>query len=259
MKITKGDSDNEDINDAHVINIHATDDTDDVEILAFNIEVEGDSDVNIDALPVTLTSVEATGDDPDDLISTLYLYANGEKIGSESLLTSDANGSTEVVLFDDLDYDIEAGDDVDFVVKAKFYSVADDLDIGDTIQATFGETETNLATFEAEDESGEELVNADKTGTVTGGTHELRDVVLIVKMVGEPTAVKTAGEVTVQPSDVGTFTFTFDVTAVDGNIFIDESAPDATGGADESDLLVNGAGTVTGTIQTISGAADAFA
>jgi peptidoglycan hydrolase-like protein with peptidoglycan-binding domain len=265
LKITEGGDDAEEINDAHLVNIHATDTTDDIELVAFNVEIEGDSDINIDALPVTLTSVTATGDDPDDLISTLYLYADGEKIGSEALLTTDANAETEVVLFDDLDFDIEAGADVDFVVKGKFYSDlaanAGDLDIGDTIQATFGETETDLATFEVEDESGEELGDADKIGTITGGTHELRDVLPIVTLVST-TAVKTEGAgIAGQAGDVGTFTFLFDVTAVDGNIFIDETAPDGTGGATESDLTITteANATVLGTIQTVSGAANGLA
>jgi hypothetical protein len=260
LSVTEGGSANEDINDAHIINIHATDDTNNVPILAFEIEIEGDSDVTLDSLPVTLTSVEGTGDDPDDLITTLYLFADGVEIGSETLSTADANGSTEVVVFDDLDFELKAGDKVDFVVKGKFVSVADALDVGDTIQATFGETETDLATFDVEDESGEDLVDADKTGTVTGGTHELRDVSLIVELVGTPTAVRTPGEVTVQPSDIGTFTFVFDVTAVDGDIFIDETAPAVGAGATETDLAVNvGTGTITGSIASISGGKDGLA
>lgn len=265
LHITEGDDDAEEINDAHIINVHATDDTDDVEVLAFNIEIEGDSDVNIDALPITITTAEAangTFDDPDDVIDSVDLYADGEKIGSEVLSTADANGDTEVVLFDDLDFDIEAGSDVDFVVKADVVDLADDLDVGDTIQVTFGETETDLATFEAEDESGEELVDADKIGTITGGTHEVRDVFPQIALVGTPTAVKTSGDSGATAnarSDIGTFTITFDVTGVDGDVFIDESAPAEGAGTDETDLNIDGVATFTNSITSIAGGANGLA
>jgi hypothetical protein len=102
LKVTEGD---EDINDAHVINVDATDDTDNVEILSFNLEAEGDSDLLIDALPITVNTVEATGNDPDDLIGTYYLYAGDEEIGTESNDAADVtDNSTTVVVFDDLDY-----------------------------------------------------------------------------------------------------------------------------------------------------------
>ncbi len=221
LKITTGD---EDVNDAHIIDVDATDDTDDVSILSFNMEAEGDSDIVIDALPVTLTSVEATGNDPADLISTVYLYAGNTEIGSENLVDAGAD-SSEVVVFDDLDYTIDAGEDVEFTVKAKFYSIADSLDAGDTIQATFGEVETDAATFEVEDESGTELADGDKTGTVTGGTHEVRDTGINVEFVSG-SAVRTFTADATGEDDQGTYTINFDVTAFGADMYIDNSSED---------------------------------
>lgn len=241
LKITEGD---EDINNARLLNVHATDDTDNVELLSVNIEIEGDSDVTIDSFPVTITTTETTGNDPDDLMSVLYLYADGEQIGSESLSTADADGSTEVVVFDDLDYTIDAEDTVEFVVKAKFYSIADTLDAGDTVQVTFGETETDLATFDAEDESGEDLADGDKTGTVTGDTMSIRDVGFNLAFVSSTAVVSHAGDVAnTSDHDRGTFTMVFDVTAFDGDIYIDETAPIETGDGTMSDLTITGTDT----------------
>ena len=246
LKISEGD---EDINDAHVINVDATDDTDNVEVLSFNMEAEGDSDLLIDALPVTITTVETTGNDPDDLISTYYLFAGDEEIGTENNDAADVtDDSTTVVVFNDLDYTLDAGDEVEFTVKVKLYSIADALDAGDTIQATFGETETDLATFEVEDESGEELVDADKTGTVAADTHEVRDIGIMVTLVSTDADVTSTSDGTAGVSDSGTFMLTFDVKAFDGPAFIDLTAPDTSGGATESDLASTGTGTLTAVI-----------
>ncbi len=76
-----------------------------------------------------------------------------------------------------------------------------------------------------------------------------------VALVGTPTAVKIAGEVGgTPPGDSGTFTVNFDVTAFGADMYIDATAPDATGGTTESDVDVTGAGTLTCTMTSPSGA-----
>lgn len=244
LKVATGD---EDIWEAHVINVDASDDTDNVAIHSFTLEAEGDSDLLIDSLPVTVTSTEATGDDPADLVSAYYLYADGEEIGSETAVDAGAN-STEVVVFDDLDFTIEAGDEIEFEVRADFNSIADSLDAGDLIAVAFGETETDLSTFDVEDEAGEDLVDADKTGTATGESHEVRDIGIMVDLVSATATISSTSDGTAGVSDAGTFTITFNVTAFDGDAYIDLSAPLAAGGSGETDLAVSGAGTVVATI-----------
>jgi len=244
LKITESGTANELVNDAHLINVDATDVTDNVKLLAFDLKLEGDSDVNIDALPVTLTSTEAAGTDFDeagDIVTSLYLYADGEEIGSESVDgTAAGTADTQVVLFDDLDYDMKAGDKVNFVVKGKFVSLAGVLDLNDTIAAAFGETETNLATFDAEDESGEDLADADKTGTANSDASTVRDVGFDLKFVSGTAILSHAADLVVTTDDdQGTFAVTFDVTAWDGDIYIDGTSPALTGGGTILDLAVN--------------------
>ncbi|MBP7006624.1 MAG: hypothetical protein KBB16_00975, partial [Candidatus Pacebacteria bacterium] len=218
LKVANSD---EDIWEAHVINVDATDDTDNVAIHSFTIEAEGDSDILIDSLPVTVTSTEATGNDPADLVSAYYLYADGEEIGSETSV--DAGGdSSEVVVFDDLDFTIEAGDEIEFEVRADFNSIADDLDAGDLIAVAFGETETDLATFDAEDEAGEDLVDADKTGTATGESHELRDTGIMLEFVSA-SATRAAVADAAGESDTGEYKISFKATAFDADARIDKS------------------------------------
>ena len=82
LKITNGlDS----VNDAHVINVDANDDTNDVAILSFNVEIEGDSDVLLDALTVTTTVTGASN--VDDMLTGLSLWMDGEEVGSANIAT----------------------------------------------------------------------------------------------------------------------------------------------------------------------------
>lgn len=256
FKITQGE-DEDTVNEGHVINIHATDETDNVELLSFNVEIEGSSDVNLDALPATITV--ATQDNVDEMISGLTLWMDGEEVGTATMADclTDGDcasvGTSEDFLFDDLDLDLTAGDEYEFMITVDIYGVTDtgDVAVGDTILARVGEVETDLATFDAEDESGEDLADADVTGTVTGEASEVRDVGFNLAFVSSDADVET-GEILVL-SDVGTFEIVVDVTPFDGNIFVDLTAPDLSG-TTESDLAqTNASGTLSCVINGVSG------
>ncbi len=259
LKITEAD---QDVNDTHVVQVDATSDTDDVELLSFNLEAEGDSDITIDSLPILLTTVETTGDDPDDLITDLTLYADGEEIGSESTSTSNTTedvgqaDSVETVVFDDLDYTIDAGKDVDFTVKATVVSIADTLDAGDSVYATFGETQTDLATFDAEDESGENLADADKTGGVTGEAIYFYANGFTFDLTSTSAAVTTVGDAAAgtPTSDIGTFKLTYKLTAFGGDISIDKDClEDQVNAADQgTEFTITNSGSNTTTCSVTS-------
>ena len=248
LKITESGTANELVDDAHLINVDATDTTDNVPVLAFTVEIEGESGVNIDSLPVTLTSTEAAGadfDEPGDIVTTLRLFADGVEIGSETVDGVAAGGAdTQVVVFDDLDFDITAGDKVNFVVKGKFVALSGALDVADTIAAAFGETETDLATFDAEDETGENLADADKTGTANSTASEVRDVGFTLKFVSGTAVISKLADLTIATDDdQGTFTIVVDVTAWDGDIYFDGTNP-TEAGTDAHNLDIAGTETV---------------
>lgn len=270
LKITQG-ADQDEVNDAHVIDIHATDETTNVPVLSFNLEVEGDLDVNIDQLPVRFTV--ATQDHVDEMITGISLWMDGDEISTVAMTTDCVEdgagcadvGTMETYFFDDMDLDLEAGNDYEFLVKVDFFGDTDtpgDLAPGDTILAEFGEIQTDLSSFDATDETGEDLADGDKTGTVAGEASEVRDVGISLALVGTPTAVKTTGNAQATQSDSGLFTITFDVTAFGGDVYVDQTAPDATGSASgvgtESDLATTPAaglgGTLTCTITSPTGA-----
>ena len=214
--------DDETINEAHVIDVHATDDTDNVSILSFTMEVEGNSDVTIDDLPVIITSVTpGAGDGPDDLVSAIYLYMDGDRVGSENM-TVDATDN-ETVTFDNLDLELDAGKTYKFIVKADFKSIADVLVAGDTLSAQITDTERDL--IDAEDESGEDLATGDMTGTAAGEAHAVYDDGISVSLVSA-TKTKSFGADEAGEDDQGTYEIVFDVTAFGDDMFIDLSAED---------------------------------
>ena len=199
-------------------------------------------------LPVVITTTETTGDDPDDLITLLYLYADGVKIGSESLVTTDANNSSETVTFNDIDFTVDAGATVEFVVKAKLVALSGALDAGDTISADI--TATERALINAQDESGEDVATGDMTGTATGDAHSVRDTGINVAFVSSSATITHTGDPTgTNDHDQGTFKIAFDVTAFDGDMYFDGTAPTEAGTA-EHDLAIAGAETVLGSVIT---------
>lgn len=209
LKITE-DSD-EPINKARLINIHATDETDDVEVLVFNAEVEGTSDLDVDDVVVEFVVTGAA--QLDEMVSTIYLYMDGELVGTENVPTDE-----ETVTFDDLDLVLEAGDTVEFVVKADFLGISGAIDAGDTIYAQVTDTETDL--WDVEDEAGEDLVDADKTGTAAGEASAVYDVTFDVASDGW-SVVSVASSDTSGIDEAVTYEIDLDITAVDGDVYIE--------------------------------------
>ena len=230
-------NDDDDINEAHVINVDTTDDTDDVEVLSFTLEADGDSDINVTEIPVLVTT---TGE-PDEAVIVIEakLWMDGEELATEDVPTGGA------VTFEDLDIDINAGDEVELMVTVSLQDVGGVLDDGDTVQVEL--TGTEVDAIDAEDESGETLGAADLTGTAAGEAHATYDVGMNAKFVSS-SAVITNSDTAAIP-DRGTFTIVFDVTAFDGDVYVDgtDIALETGGGATYQDILVDG-GVGTGVV-----------
>lgn len=255
-------SDDSTVNDAHILDIHATQTVSNIPIASFKVKIEGTGDVKLKDLPVNYDVT--TQDNIDEMVEGLSLWMDGEEVSTVNM-TSDcvedssdctSVGTDETYIFHDIDTVLESGKTYHFLVKADIYGLTDTGDVaaGDTIQVTLGETQTNLSSFDAEDLTGTNLADGDKTGSLTAAAHEVRDVGISVALVGTPTAVKTAGNAQATQSDSGLFTIVFDATAFGANMYIDATAPDASGGTTESDVDVTGAGTLLCTITSPSGA-----
>lgn len=251
-------ADDANVNDAHIIDVHATDDTQNVPILSFKVKVEGTSDIMLKDIPVQVNVTTASN--VDDMINGLTLYMDGNEVASSNMAVDcngdaagDADcvavGADETYVFHDIDTNLDAGGTYHFLVKADFQSIADALNAGDGINAVFGETQTDLATFDAEDSTGTNLVDADKTGTATGSTSIVRDSGINVKLVTAKWDSTAAGGSGTGNPDLGTYSITFDVTAFGADMWVDGTKP-TLAGTDGIDLGLNAPSGGTGTIDS---------
>ncbi len=221
--------DSDDINEAHVLDIDDTDDTSDVEVFAFTLENKGDSDVTVNDIPVVIT---VTGDEATKLLNAT-LWMDGEQISSDTVPTGGA------VEFEDLDLEIDAGDSVDLVVAVDAQDTGP-ITNGDTISAT-----VTVASIDADDEQGDELASGDLTGSAVSEASAFFDEGIMVELVSTDTSVDYGDPTATNDHDLATFTYVFDVTAFDGDAYVDNTAPALVGGGTAHDLgQVQGAGTV---------------
>lgn len=135
------------------------DSSDETEVLMLSFEYTADgSDLNLESMEFDITS---TGADTDEVASEITLKW-GDEEQTESV--PDAGAMTDDIVFDDLDLDIEDGDSMEFEVWATIKDVdGAPLVNGDTFKVDLDVSET-----EATDESGEDLVGGDLTGTANG-------------------------------------------------------------------------------------------
>jgi len=244
LSLTDGD-DADDINDARVIDTDDTDETENVEVLAFSLELEGDSEVTIDDLTFTIATSTMT---LDNMVSEFRLMHDGEEIGSESVGSDPANSIT----FDDLELVLDSEDTYDFTVEV---DLLENITNGSTLSVSM--TEAQLEAADIEDESGEDLGNSDISGSATGEAHGLYQAGIMVEFVSADADVSYTGDVAnTNDHDRGTFVITFDVTAFDTDVYVDHSAITVEDGntLSEQDVSLTGSPTITGVVDTTTGA-----
>lgn len=193
--------------------VSASADTDNVVLLKGKMRLEGTSDVVLDQLPVTFT-VSGTSNTMDDLVKNAILVIDGEEY-TESPSTS---GTAATVTFDNLALTIEAGDTVEFEIRADIQEIdGDPAAEGDTLLASV--SATNVDYVDVENEEGDQLADdTEKKGTVTGKTQTFRTSGVNVSFVSE--AFENS-ETTGNINDLGTFTLKFKVAnAGDDTIYV---------------------------------------
>ncbi len=228
-------ADDDAVNDTRAIAIDDHDDTDNEPVLSFTLEAEGDSDLDIRTMGVHVAVTGATN--TDDVISDLSLWIDGKRVANAESVTG--GGSSHDYVFEDVDYTLDAGDTVDAEIRADFLSTDDALDEGDTISFRIDETETNNGDlFDIEDESGEELKDADMRGNVDSGAFELRTAGIIVSFVSADEDLLKGDNA---DDDIGTFTVKYKVEAFGSDVYVSDSAA-ATTTADVTAQTVSGDG-----------------
>jgi len=268
--------------EAGVVDVDASNNTDDVVLLKGKLKLDGTSDVWLDALPITFTAATTTGSINAITGSVKLTLGNNtytEVTGTTNCLveadfSTPSTCSTEAqeiagILFDNLDYTITAGSTVNFTVSADINDLdataTEDVefDAGDSLKADL--TVAGRAFVVAENSQGDQLANAtEMTGSALGEAQVFRDTGIQVSL------VSTTADVALGASgspDLGTYTITFDVTSFGGDMWVDGTKPTltgadsidldivpATGGTGTQDAVITSptSATMTGTINTTS-------
>ncbi len=226
--------------EAGVVIIDDNDTTDDVVLLKGKIKLEGTSDALIDEFPVTFTTSGATN--IYDITSSVTLKIDGEEY-TESVTPSNGSGAAATLTFDNMDFDLSAGDTVEFEVRADINDIETGyLEEGDNLKADV--TSTNRSAMDVENEEGDQLDDSsEKSGTTVGKYQEFRTQGIMVELVSTNEVVGGTD------STIGTFTIKFKVTAVGDDAYlgttvsqgltytVDASGTTTTGGV--SAVLVN--------------------
>ncbi len=226
-------STHEDNPEAGIVVASNTGTTDDVLLLKGELELDGDSDVTIDELPVTFAP---TTSNFNTMVTSIKLVLDGEEY-SESV-PSIAAGATASITFNDLDFTIDAGDTVVLEVIAEIADT-DDFTAGSTITASV--TSTNRGAMDVENEQGDNLAAGEKSGTIGGEALEFRANGIVVDLIGTPTATKSSSDS--DNGDTATFEIKFKVTAVGDDMYIATTA--STAGAMNNLYSVDYSGTAT--------------
>jgi len=160
-----------------------------------------------------VTFATSTGDLLSDLISTAEIVVDGEVIGSENITTS--YNDDGVVVFDSLNWDIDAGDTVDVIVRVDMRKLnTGTFGSGATLSATVNPDDTG---WDIEDEEGENLSASDKTGSASSDAHAFYadGINVVMKSVSD-----VDSPVDSTNNDYTTLTIKFDVTAYGEDAYI---------------------------------------
>src|SRR3989344_2872197 len=222
------------INKAHLINSHPTQATDNVKLLSFTLEAEGDSDIEIREFLADFIVTGATNVDgviQGGTAPAARLIIDGEEYGTPSY-AEDPDGLAvdvdEEIMWDDVNYTLKAGDKVDAYIEVDLNDTTgtggiDDLDQADTILAQITATQrAALTDIDARDETGTQLAVADITGSATGEANPIYDVVFSFTSDGwETTSIARSDTATID--EAATFEIVLNIEANDGNIYIDDA------------------------------------
>ncbi len=211
LKITEA-SDNP---DAQVVMADDNDATDDIVLIKGKMKATG-SDLDLSEAVITITK-SGTGD-IDEIASQFVLKIDGEVVDSVDASDCDSTpctSSSETYTFDDADVTIDEGDTVDFEIL---------VDINEVDGTTVAEGDSLYAAIdaddvEAEDETGEDLTDSERTGAITGDAQSFITEGIMVT----PGTMSASAEAVDGAADYSAYTMKISVTAVDGDVYLDKS------------------------------------
>lgn len=210
INVTLRSSDNKDRTER----VEANTGKNNIELLNFNIE-SNDSDSVIEDITINVATSSQTTASINSIIKNLTLVADGKQIKSKSI-TVNAGGNVTIV-FDNLDYEIDEGDEVTFTVRADINKQDGNFENGDGISLT-------LVSVEGEDEQGDDITeNVNKDG----GTVTLHTIGINAELIqAVSTKVFTADDA--NEKDRVEHTIKFEVRAFGDDMYIDKSVTEGT-------------------------------
>lgn len=212
----------------------AEDSGDEVTLVIGEFEVEG-SDVELKELRV---EIDPTSSSTEDIASEFLLMIDGEEVSSvdaddATTSASETDGSAATYVFEDIDTVLEEGETVEFSVVVVLNEVGVDFPEGDSLRATITADATNV---DAEDESGDDLENAEIKGGITGNLIAFASEGIMVKMTNS-SASQVLGLDSTSADDQGKYVVEFEVTAFEETAYIELDAASSTN-ANSSDVGV---------------------
>lgn len=245
LKVSEGDTE---MNNARSISVDDSDDTDDVEILSFEIEAEGDSDLMIDDLSVDFTSV---GAGVGEIINASALMINGESYSASTTIAS-TTATTMTVTYNDLDLTIDAGDTVEVVVTVDVNNLSGGFTAGDTLAA---DVNPDDAAWNVEDQEGDDLAAGDKSGTASNDAHSFyADGLSITDGASEPEPTINDSNGDTAGGQRGVYKVNFSVTAFGDDIYVPLGATISTSTVDTDDGIAYALENSDGTAQMLNAA-----
>jgi peptidoglycan hydrolase-like protein with peptidoglycan-binding domain len=231
--------------DAATLEVDDEDDSEELTVLAFEIEEKNGLDVTIEDMTVTVTTLGTT--DESVVVAEAKLFNGAEELGSESV----PNGG--VVLFENLGLEIGADETAELEVKLVFAG-AEDYAEGDQVSAAFTSID------DAEDENGNDEGDMSISGSADGKVHTLRSTGISVEIVSAETEVNTEDGAN---NDSVDFTWEVEITAFGNDtVYINKDFADVVSSGAATDLdqiyavTVSAGAALTGVSGTITSDAD---
>ena len=243
FKLASGDSS---INTSRTIKVSSTTKTSDVAVASFKGTVEGSSDMNLDKVVVSYTGTGG-GDSGklDGIITAAYLYIDGSRVQSTSTIPNTATGK---IVFDKIDYDMDAGDSYNFEVRVDVKA----LSAAATLDVDVSTADRNAWTIE--DEKGDNVIAADRSGSASADAHNL--VLQGVNIALGSVTTKEVYNSNNVAASYGEFRMEVKVTAIGDTIYVKETAASSSSAVTTHGvayIFENSAGTQAATASSTTG------
>lgn len=235
LNVVEGD---ESINESPTISVDDSSDTNDVEVLSFNLEAEG-SDITLNTLVIDVTS---SGAGVTEIANDFRLMMGDEEVGTVTI-DKDCDGGSDgfasssdaaiCVVVSDIDEDdvlIDAEGEEEFTLVADINDTEGGFTSGDTLAANIaGQViASNADGLDADDENGDALTNSEFGGSADSTSVKFISTGVTVEMTGDGTAVEVLNVDTTSTDDQGKFIVDLVITAVEDDAYIALTAASST-------------------------------